>query len=185
MSSDTDTAPFQASEGDLLKIPKILNLEKYGLRRSPRSMAKKSKLAALVNGVAVFLAGVSNVVLPTIEGKDGLSFTQKAAHRCHTINSNVNGTINGVLGFVCLSIADNGSYTYRGMLKQPDKHKIIKAMLTETAVHENQKHLSMMLQKDMPSGAKTILSIWSFKRKRLPEGTVTKYKARLCAHGGM
>ena len=27
--------------------------------------------------------------------------------------------------------------------------------------------------------------IWSFKRKRLPDGSITKYKARLCAHGGM
>ena len=37
----------------------------------------------------------------------------------------------------------------------------------------------------MPVGAKTILSIWSFKRKRIPDGTISKYKARLCAHGGM
>ncbi len=33
--------------------------------------------------------------------------------------------------------------------------------------------------------AKTILSIWSFKRKRLPNGTISKYKVHLCAHGGM
>ncbi len=32
---------------------------------------------------------------------------------------------------------------------------------------------------------KTIKTVWSFKRKRLPDGTITKHKARLCAHGGM
>ena len=32
---------------------------------------------------------------------------------------------------------------------------------------------------------KTIQAIWSFKRKRLPSGIIDKYKARLCAHGGM
>ncbi len=32
---------------------------------------------------------------------------------------------------------------------------------------------------------KTILSIWSFKRKRYPSGLINKWKARLCAHGGM
>jgi len=32
---------------------------------------------------------------------------------------------------------------------------------------------------------KVIKSIWSFKRKRLPDGTYLKHKARLCAHGGM
>jgi hypothetical protein len=32
---------------------------------------------------------------------------------------------------------------------------------------------------------KTIQAIWSFKRKRFPDGTLNKYKARLCTHGGM
>ena len=32
---------------------------------------------------------------------------------------------------------------------------------------------------------KTIMSIWSFKRKRFPDGSLNKHKARLCAHGGM
>ena len=30
----------------------------------------------------------------------------------------------------------------------------------------------------------TIMAIWSFKRKRFPDGTLNKHKARLCAHGG-
>ena len=37
----------------------------------------------------------------------------------------------------------------------------------------------------MPEGTKTILAVWSFKRKRLPGGTIIKWKARLCCHGGM
>ena len=37
----------------------------------------------------------------------------------------------------------------------------------------------------MQEDTKTIMSIWSFKRKRYPDGTLNKYKARLCAHGGM
>ena len=28
------------------------------------------------------------------------------------------------------------------------------------------------------------MMIWSFKRKRKPDGTITKYKARLCCHEG-
>ena len=58
-------------------------------------------------------------------------------------------------------------------------------MLVETAVHEKRKHWTAVLRKDMPAGSKIILSIWSFKRKRIPDGTISKYKARLCAHGGM
>ena len=37
----------------------------------------------------------------------------------------------------------------------------------------------------MLKGLKTILSIWAFKIKHLPDGTITKHKARLNAHGGM
>ena len=58
-------------------------------------------------------------------------------------------------------------------------------MLVETAVHEKHKHWTAMLRKDMPAGSKTILSIWSFDRKRIPNGTISKYKARLCDRGGM
>ena len=29
-----------------------------------------------------------------------------------------------------------------------------------------------------------VMSIWAFKRKRSPSGTLQKHKARLCAHGG-
>ena len=182
---DSVPAPLQVSEGDALKMPKRLNLEKSGLRRSPRFATKKSKLAALVTGVAVFLAGISESTFPSISGKEGLSVTQRAAHRYHTVNSNVDGTLNGVLGSVFSTITDNDCYTYSGMLKQPDKHKFVEAMLEETAVHEKRNHWTAMLRTDMPAGAKTILSIWSFKRKRIPDGTISKYKARLCAHGGM
>ena len=97
-----------------------------------------------------------------------MSFTQKASHQYHTINSNVDGTLNGILGTVFASVVDNDSYTYSGMLKQPDKHQFVEAMLTETAVHEKRNHWSIMKRKDMPPGEKTILSIWSFKRKRSP-----------------
>ena len=32
---------------------------------------------------------------------------------------------------------------------------------------------------------KNILSIWSFNRRRFPDGILVKHKARLCAHGVM
>ena len=36
----------------------------------------------------------------------------------------------------------------------------------------------------MLPGHKTIMAIWSFKRKRFLDGRMKKYKGRLCAHGG-
>ena len=36
----------------------------------------------------------------------------------------------------------------------------------------------------MTAGAKTIMEIWSLKRKRYPDGSLNKHKARLCSHSG-
>ena len=39
-----------------------------------------------------------------------------------------------------------------------------------------------MIVKDIKR--KQLLMIWSFKRKRHPDGSLSKYKVRLCVHGG-
>ena len=71
------------------------------------------------------------------------------------------------------------------MLKQPDAAEFIKVMLKETDDHESRGHWEVIPRRDKPSQAKTILAIWAFKRKRFPDGRINKWKARLCAHGGM
>ena len=71
------------------------------------------------------------------------------------------------------------------MLKLKDIKPFVLAMIKEVLDHESREHWEVVKRKDMPSGAKTILSVWAFKVKRLPDGTVLKHKARLNAHGGM
>ena len=36
----------------------------------------------------------------------------------------------------------------------------------------------------MQKASKPVPAIWSFRRKRAPDWTITKWKARLCPHGG-
>eukprot|EP00957_Ditylum_brightwellii_P066564 5052528-Ditylum_brightwellii.AAC.1 len=75
------------------------------------------------------------------------------------------------------------------MLKQPDYTDFICAMLKEIEVHEGREHWTLMQRDNVPmekrvtGKVKTILSIWSFKRKCFPSGELMKHKARLCAHG--
>ena len=59
------------------------------------------------------------------------------------------------------------------------------AMMKEIQDHENRGHMHLFPRTKIPDGQKTILAIWSFKRKRFLDGRVNKHKARLCAHGGM
>ena len=70
------------------------------------------------------------------------------------------------------------------MLKEPDVADFVQAMISEVLSHEENDHWKITLRSDMNPN-KTIMAIWSFKRKRYPDGTLNKHKARLCAHGGI
>ena len=71
------------------------------------------------------------------------------------------------------------------MLKQDDRDDFINAMQVEVDAHQSREHWEIIERSKMPKDMKTIMAIWSFKRKRMPDGTLNKHKARLCAHGGM
>ena len=72
------------------------------------------------------------------------------------------------------------------MLRQPDAADFINTMTKKTADHESRGHWIEIPRSQKLSGVKTILAIWTFKRKRyLDHGRINKHKARLCAYGGM
>ena len=72
-------------------------------------------------------------------------------------------------------------------MKEPDADKFMQAMEKEVKDHVSRPrhHWDLVERSSMPKGAKTIQAVWSFKRKRFPDGRLLKHKARLCAHGGM
>jgi hypothetical protein len=85
------------------------------------------------------------------------------------------------------SVADNDTMNFSAAMKQPDKAEFIEAMEKEISDHVGRKHWQIYTRQQMrDTGYKgrVIMAIWSFKRKRNPFGVITKYKARLCAHGG-
>ena len=116
----------------------------------------------------------------------GSTILSKVVYHADKVNLHFDGTLNAIHHAVLMADADtNDVYTLREMLKQPDVPAFIEAMTKEVDDHEIGEHWTLMLRSDMPPGTKTILAIWSFKRKRYPDGRVYKHKARLCAHGGM
>jgi hypothetical protein len=82
-------------------------------------------------------------------------------------------------------MSNNEGFTYTKALQQPDADKFIEAMGKEVNDHKTRDHWDIVRRSSIPAGVKTIQAIWSFKRKRYPDGTLNKHKARLCAHGGM
>jgi hypothetical protein len=74
-------------------------------------------------------------------------------------------------------------------MKQADKLDFVTAMEKKVQDHESWEHWVIERRSVLPTGAKPIKAIWSFKCKRRPDGSLLKHKARLkarlCAHGGM
>ncbi len=83
------------------------------------------------------------------------------------------------------SVMSNETFTYKQAMHEKDYHEFVKAMIKEVDDHENQNHWTIMRRCDMPMDTKTIMSIWSFKPKRYPNGSLNKHKVHLCAHGGV
>ena len=71
------------------------------------------------------------------------------------------------------------------MLKQDDILKFMEAILVEIEAHNSRNHWIPVPRSSLAPGIKTIILIWYFKCKCIPNGRISKYKARLCAHGGM
>ena len=69
-------------------------------------------------------------------------------------------------------------------MKQDDRNSFIKAMEKEIEDHEKRNHWKLVHRSTIPTGTKRIKAIWSFKRKRYPDGSLNKHKARICCHGG-
>jgi hypothetical protein len=76
-------------------------------------------------------------------------------------------------------------FTYTKAMQQPDLAQFVESMATKIHDHESHDHWEIVRYNTIPPGHKTIQAIWSFKRKRFPDGTLNKNKAQLCAHRGM
>ena len=176
--------PSPVSEGDdSLRMPPMANLRESGLRRSPRLQQKRGIL------VTILTAAFSSTLVPdTIYGvTNGVSQAiEQMNSDIITIDRNFDGTFNSFMTHAFAAGKEsNEVYTFREMLKQEDRLDFVNAMEKEIDDHVRREHWEIIPRSMMPQDMKTIMSIWSFKRKRLPDGTLNKHKARLCAHGGM
>ncbi len=109
----------------------------------------------------------------------------KAVDSYYQVNTLYGGTINCFSMVAQSSIASNETFTYKQAMKEKDFNDFVLAIVHEVDDHEKCCHWTIIQCCDMPANSKTIVSIWSFKRKRYPDGTLNKHNARLHAHGGM
>jgi hypothetical protein len=197
--------------GNMLSAPPLINLEMSGLHHSPRIAAeltnanstgpdivaytistKQSKqmrpkpqlsFLSVFNSVGSFWTFATR---DTHSKKEQFSYVAQILHDLDRLNGLFDDTINNICHQIhAFTTSDNECYTYSQMLRQNDYKQFFQAMENKLEDHETRKHYwTLMLGNNMPPGAKTIMAIWSFKRKRFLDGLLNKHKAQLCAHGG-
>lgn len=186
-SGEPDTNDTSNSGGDGPRAIKdnFVNLRQSGLRRSQRSRAPNPKysMATKLLGYALLAA---NIVASESRQFSPVTIFQASVNAYHRANLLVDSTINSLNPFAFTTLHENNEvFTFKEAMNQTDSSEFVKAMVKEVQDHEERSHWTLLPRSEMPKGKKTILSIWSFKRKRSPSGELLKHKARLCAHGGM
>ena len=189
----------ESSDEDLvtnkLLFPTMPDLNELTSRRSGRTRnlsqrAKESTNSSyrrIFNSFVGFTAVLSTSLMNTATAiKQPTSTLQRAVHHSNQINTHFDNTLNVVFhAALIVASGDNDTYTLKQMFKQDDKSSFVDAMMKEVKDHESRNHWTVLPRKEMPYGTKSILSVWSFKRKRYPDDRILKHKARLCGHGGM
>jgi hypothetical protein len=98
-------------------------------------------------------------------------------------NSNSDGTPNSPIHYAFAAAHEDTSH-YGQMLQAPDRDKFETDMQREVADLLESRSVTIVRRDSMPNDSKAVPAIWSFRRKRAPDWTITKLKARLCPNGG-
>jgi hypothetical protein len=73
---------------------------------------------------------------------------------------------------------------YGSMLRDSDRSEFEHDMRREMSDLLRTDTVEITHRKDVPFGLKILSVMWSFRRKRAPDWSILKHKARLCPHGG-
>ena len=114
------------------------------------------------------------------------TFIEQVMIRFYEVNDLYYGTLNEVHHlFYATNISSNESFRFRNSTKQDDKLAFLESMEKDITDHENGGYSSIFHCDTLPNKARPIKSIWSFKRKRKPDGELLKHQYCICAQGGI
>lgn len=195
-----DDSRNNEEDTEALLMPQRVNLQEAGLRRSDRIREKKNSAQAKNHkahvtfgsrikkavGMFTILCTVNQYTMPNHQLAETSTPLERMVNRLDEANELYDGTLNNFNHISLTSdVSSNETFTYQTAMKQDDWPMFVQAMEKEIDDHESRNHWSLVPRASLPRTAKTIKAIWSFKRKRFPDGTLNKHKARICAHGGM
>ena len=194
-----DIASIGLRRGKRIKTPSQMLIHPSDIKKGVR----KKGYDLLLMGCA-FLSAITNpiqfIAIEKSVKETYNNFICNAYTTCDDfLEANFDGTQNSTstLAKIYLSgRADNEVYTFKEMVKQPDKDQFEISMYKEVqSMFDNNiwmkvtrtsmlRHYDQELKSGKDIKRKKLLMIWTFKRKRHPDKSLSKYKARLCVHGG-
>ena len=203
-SNDASLESQRATSSESFSQPEPMPTTSSPLRRSSRQRkpvdrltATKlgelagSSLVAALDFISSYFLEVSNVpsnyycafkadIIVKIK-----AYEAKVMHYDEAVELNVDGTTNyqHPLSFA-VKKAGVEVYHFHQAMREDDREDFIKAMIKELEDFQRNKFWKLVKRSEI-GDSHTIKAIWSFKRKRRPDGSLLKHKARLCAHGGM
>ena len=66
------------------------------------------------------------------------------------------------------AILSNEVFTFKQVMNEDDGMEFVKAVVKEIKSHEDAEHWTMIERSKMPLETRTIMSMWTFKRKGNP-----------------
>lgn len=163
-----------------------------------KSLAFHAPLAMLILILTAFTTPLTEIMQVGVQ--QGATCFQSRVMEYHDfLETNFDGTANNISPMAQIYMttkANKETYNLKEMMQEPDKEKFIEAMNKEVTSlfkekiwikvprQEMKNHYAKQRADGLKIKREQIMMIWSFKRKRHPDGTLDKYKARLCCHGG-
>ncbi|GFH50762.1 hypothetical protein CTEN210_07238 [Chaetoceros tenuissimus] len=87
--------------------------------------------------------------------------------------------------FVSKKNKDPDLFSYHEAMRHPDREQWIKSAIKEIEELESHGVWEEVPLSSVPKGVKVIPCTWVFRIKRAPDGTVKKYKGRICLRGDL
>jgi hypothetical protein len=185
-------------------MPQRVNLHEAGLHCPPHLKELKARKSTKEKANVTWASKFSRVVtlltlyslvsdmkidMPLYNISPTATLAKRAVCRFNEVNEFYDGTLNSICAYafstIALDMSNNKVFTYTKAMHQPNSAQFLEAMSKEIDDHQACPHWEKVQRTMIPPRHNTVQAIWSFKRKRFPDGTLNKNKARLCAHEGM